>query len=407
MRRQHLPSLLLLASVLSLSGCGDKTTTFDKKVEFESIPSNIQLSNDYFSPATFNLNVVVGQKSSIGVTAIPDSFAKEATYKSLDESIATVDANGIVSGIKKGYTKIEVSTKDGSRKEVVDVIVSESVTNAQALTILNNVYDNSQKGSYVKDDVIWCHEIVQQDMLRNGKVYNSAQYIEELAYVNHGTDTYFYITSEDMYVKTEDGAPEVANGTWRFYVDYDSYVTYLLHEMNGVKRYMELNTQSYMGQPRMNVLLDVLDMFFVAGRSIVTDMMEDASGEKEMGPKGTITDCLMNSYSNVKQAYWSSNGTDDLYAKVELTFEDSKITTQEEFDIEIPAGTPYTAIDRTEYHFVNDRVNGWNYYSDLSFELDGAPCDRIFTKSTRYDRSFECEYPDLKEYQSVDSIYDL
>lgn len=407
MKRQHLPSLLLLASVLSLTGCGSKTSTIDKKVDFESIPSNIKLSNNYFAPSTFNLNVEVGKTAAITLTAIPDSFAKEAVYKSLDESIAKVDANGNVSGIKKGVTKVEISAKDGSRKEIVDVIVSEAVTNANALTILNKVYDNSQKGSYVKDNVLWCHELVRQDMLREGKVYNSAQYIEELAYVDTDTDTYFYITSEDIYVKTQDGAPEVSSGTWRFYVERESTVTYLLHEMGGVKHYIELRTQSYMGQPPMNILLDVLDMFFVAGRTIVTDMLDDASGVKEMGPKGSITDVLMNSYSNVKQAHYSANGVDDLYSKVDLTFEQSKITNQEEFDIEIPAGTVYDAVDSTEYHFSNDRVTGWNYYSDISYKLDGVAHDRVFTKSTRYDRSFTCVYPDLKEYSKVDSIYDL
>mgnify|MGYP003309988296 FL=1 len=407
MKRQHLSSLLLLASVLSLSACGgEKTTTFDKKVEFQSIPSDIKLTNNYFSPSTFNVNVGVGQKVAVDVAAIPDSFAKEATFKSLDETVATVDASGNVTGVKNGSTKIEVSTKDGLRKEVVDVIVSEAVTNANALTILNKIYDNSQKPDFVKDDVLWCHEIVEQNMLRNGIVYNSAKYIEELAYVATNTDTYFYITSEDISVKTENGAPEVAQGTWRFYVDQESYVTYLLHEVGLAKRYIELNTQSYMGQPRINVLLDVLDMFFVAGRSLVSDMMDDAYGTKEMGPSGTVTDCLMNSYSNVKQSHFKVND-EELYSNLELNFEDQKIKNEEEFDIEIPAGTVYNSIDRTEYHFAKDRVNGWNYYSDISYEVDGVPHDRIFTKSTRYDRSFECVYPDLKAYQQVDSIYDL
>lgn len=411
MKRQHLPFLLLAASALSLSGCGN-SSSIEKHIDIDYINPNIVLGNDFFAPHTFNLNVLVGKKADIVVDAIPDSFAKEAKFKSLDESIATVDETGKVSGVKKGHTQIEVSAKDGSRKELVNVYVNEATKTNTSLSILNKIYENSQDPSYKADTVLWTHEIVQQDMLREGKVYNSAKYIEELAYVATDNDAYFMVTSEDIAIKTEDGAPEVSNGTWRFFVEKESHVTYLLHETSSAKRFMQINTQSYSGRPLIDPILDVLDMFFVDGRTIVTDMMDDASGVDQMGPKGFITDCLTNPYDNVKLSCGSETGVDDLHVDLALTNEDSEenpqiISAEEEFNIEIPAGTHYDQVAEEEYFFNHDRVTGWNYAVDLSYELDGKKCDRVFKKSTRYDRSYECVYPDLKAYSEVDSIYDL
>lgn len=406
MKRQHFPFLLLVTSALSLSGCG-KTYSFDKDVKLDYISPNIVLSNDYFAPEKFNYSVDVGKKVNINVKAIPTKFAEEAVFKSLNTDIATVDEKGVVTGVSKGYAKVEISTKDGSRKEIVDVHVNETVKKAGALTVLNNIYAKSQDSSYVPDTTLWAHEIVKQDMVRENAVYNSAEYIEELAMVNTLSDTYFMVTSQDIMIKTESGAPEVSNGTWRFYVDQASWVTYLIHETSSAKRYVELSTQSYMGvKERVDIIYDVLDMFFVAGRSIVTEMFDDAAGKDQMGPKGKITEYLENAYENVKLTCKTASD-EALNANAVVTYEDQIITSDDEFEIEIPAGTHCDYTIGEDYFLEKDRMAGWEYSATLDYELEGKKCQRIFTKSTRYDREFECFYPDLESYAKVDTIYDL
>lgn len=404
MKRQHLPFLLLAVGVLSLSGCGEKNSTINKNVETNTIPSNIVLSNNYFAPSTFNLNVSVGGKADITVEAIPDSFAKEAVFKSLNETIATVDANGKVSGVKAGSTQIEVSTKDGSKKELVNVYVTSKITNEQAKPLAATLKENASLRA--QDNVLWSHELVQQDMLREGKVYNSTKFLEELAIVNTDQDTYFMVTSQDISVKTESGAPSVDNGTWRFYVDKDK-LTWLIHETKSAKRYMILKTQSYIDQPKINILYDVLDMFFVDGRKIVFDMYKDASGLEDIE---IMQSNLESSSASLKQSYSSISKTDDVYSSYERTYVDQTVTNQEEFDMEIPSGTKYDAVEQTSFFIDHDKEVGYGYTVNLSFELENKPCNRIFSKSVRFDRHFTCFYPqdfEKEGYSVVTSMYDL
>ncbi len=74
---------------------------------------------------TEEVNVIVGQLSGAGVVVYP----KNATNKSLtwtidDEAVATVDANGSITGVSVGSTTLHVTTVDGGFTATVTVIVS-------------------------------------------------------------------------------------------------------------------------------------------------------------------------------------------------------------------------------------------------------------------------------------------
>ena len=61
------------------------------------------------------LAIYVGESKAVTATAKPDDATnKELTWKSSDESIATVDATGKVTGVKIGTTTITATARDGS-----------------------------------------------------------------------------------------------------------------------------------------------------------------------------------------------------------------------------------------------------------------------------------------------------
>lgn len=76
-------------------------------VEYEGIevPESITLP----SPIT----VSVGQTIKLTPTIMPSDATTTLTWSSDDETIATVDANGMVTGIKKGMTFVSVETNNG------------------------------------------------------------------------------------------------------------------------------------------------------------------------------------------------------------------------------------------------------------------------------------------------------
>ena len=58
-------------------------------------------------------------------TVSPDNATNsKVTYKSSDESVATVDANGLVTAKAEGTATITVTTEDGSKTDTATVTVA-------------------------------------------------------------------------------------------------------------------------------------------------------------------------------------------------------------------------------------------------------------------------------------------
>lgn len=116
-----------------LTGCNQETGTTSSSPT--STPSSIT------SPSSTNKEVKVtgvtisksdsnvlyiGSTLQLEVTIAPiDATNKEVTYSSSDESVATVNKDGLVSGIKAGSVTITVTTKDGNKQDQIELVVKE------------------------------------------------------------------------------------------------------------------------------------------------------------------------------------------------------------------------------------------------------------------------------------------
>ena len=70
-----------------------------------------------------NINIMLGETFDIEYSYEPENAIAGVTFKSLDESVATVDANGKVTSKKAGTTKIEVTVEGTSLKKEIAVVV--------------------------------------------------------------------------------------------------------------------------------------------------------------------------------------------------------------------------------------------------------------------------------------------
>ena len=113
-----------------------------------------------------NYDIRVGDERKLNLEYTPTQASnREVTWESEDKSIATVDSEGRVKGIKAGSTKITAISKDGNKRAttVVNVIekgnvyagssdngkvVNDSVNNKQ------NVNNTNQKGANNKETII-------------------------------------------------------------------------------------------------------------------------------------------------------------------------------------------------------------------------------------------------------------
>ena len=79
--------------------------------------------------AASSYSVLAGKTVDLKATVDKDATIKTLTYQSADEKIATVDKDGIVTGVKAGKTTVTIATTDGSKLEKkVDITVADQIT---------------------------------------------------------------------------------------------------------------------------------------------------------------------------------------------------------------------------------------------------------------------------------------
>jgi len=395
--------LFALVSALTLVGCGkNKTEIVTKTIDFPAIH---EVEKDYFAVNPFTMNVAVGATSQIVVDSIPAELGSGLKYVSKDSSIASVDASGKVTGVKKGICEIEVSSKNNEASETIQVVVSEEISKESALPILKKKAAAVSDPSFARKTKFIAHEYVKQVLNVGGKDINTSAYVEDIIFSQE--DAYFEVSSDDIQILTADGSIEVSSGKWVFFVDTESYDTYLCHETPTAKTYMEVHTQKYLGRPAYQILFDILDMFFVSGSEIVTDSMDDVNGVGLYdNDEGIIIDCAAKDYDNAQEVIHQGSG-EDLYCDLVITQTGDTISAKEEFSIEIPAGTVYDEEDNYGFLIEGNYVRGQNISANMTFQLEGQDCSRTFIKNTRFITDFTVSYPDLNEYGLVDSVYDL
>lgn len=107
------------ATVTATSVDGGKTATCTVTVTAK----NVAVTGVALEPTT--ATIVVGEKVALKVKFTPaEPTNKKVTFKSSSESIATVDANGNVTGVKAGKTTITVTTEDGNKTAKCEVTVT-------------------------------------------------------------------------------------------------------------------------------------------------------------------------------------------------------------------------------------------------------------------------------------------
>lgn len=95
-----------------------------KKDNQEIVSKGKDNTEDATKVTASNMEVKVGQTSSISMTIEPEGAStRNVTYRSSNENIAKV-SNGTVTGVGKGTATITIKTKDG-HEETFEVTVSE------------------------------------------------------------------------------------------------------------------------------------------------------------------------------------------------------------------------------------------------------------------------------------------
>ena len=109
---------------------GGKTATCKVTVT----PKEVPVEEVAFEEAT--VTVTEGESATVSVSFTPAGATNKAvTYKSSDESVATVDAEGNVSALKPGKATITVTTEDGGKTATCEVTVEKAPVKVTGVTL--------------------------------------------------------------------------------------------------------------------------------------------------------------------------------------------------------------------------------------------------------------------------------
>ena len=136
------------AKITATTEDGNHTATCNVTIE-EAPPTTISVTG-----VSLNKNettIEKGKTETLVATVTPENATnKKVTWTSNQEEIATVDSNGVVTGVKKGTAKITVTTEDGNHTETCNVTVNETEKIVEKIEIKTN----PDKTTYIKGEDI-------------------------------------------------------------------------------------------------------------------------------------------------------------------------------------------------------------------------------------------------------------
>lgn len=392
MKKDFLKVVAVALSMVSLASCAGKGEPTDSVIDTKDFDGIGYLSNDYFALKQTNKSIEVGENYQLIIDSLPRTYSLDnLKFTSKDEKVAKVSSDGIVSGIGKGITDIVIKSDDGKVDTVFHVLVGEK---GNATTVINNI-----KEAYADPS----HEPPTKFFLREyDKEVYSCQGIEQYGYESFETMAfdydkgYFMVQSEDLTLRTANGVKEKASGKWIFYTINQGQFLRFIHITETGRRFFEVNTSDYLNEG--DVIYDALDMFFASGRKIVTNMLDNIENGDFDYMTSKSPSNLIAGNSQMSYIYTEEGKDQKVDAEDELEYYD------------IPCDTIYDYYYEQSCIQNGDRCEASNVDMIMTYELDGKPWSRQFTRSMSYSDEFELEKyndPEHNGFTKVDNIYDL
>ena len=386
--------LPLVIAALTISGCQKKAD--NSSSEIEPIPDVFEQS---LTTSRDLVGLFTGETYQLRAFPEPGIPMNNLEYTSMDENIATVDKDGVITGVSQGVTKVIIRDLNRhSTGNYVEVQVVDKLKSRDAKKIYNNL-DNLSKTEVVDNFVD--HELYEKTIVKNGVVHSYDFYDQEMTYSKE--EAYFGIKEMDIEMRVEDGSYNFANYRWLFYTN-SSYDTYTFHEQGIAKNYYVAPTQAYIGQPRTAPLLDLLDNLFTSGKDIFSNAFNTAG-------LANIVDLATASYTNLYNQRGGSTEEGSLVFGCTISFEDSTADQDTESRYGIPYGTPTPEVEDFIFVLKNNKVVGYAITAVETYTIGEDEYEATYQISHAFtpfdEQKSQLVYPDKEGYTRVDTLFDV
>ncbi len=403
-------------------------TEYEEDIEEEAPYADKLLLNRRY------ISVAVGQNAPEAITSQairglpqPLQTGLNLAYKVADETIATVDENGVVKGLKEGNTTIEVSDKAHPEvKSVLPVKVFSSIAlledwpeveegqelpadvkekQEKVLGQINKLKEVDEKGLTEIVD----HELYEKTKLKNGVAQSYAVWDQNL--VASIDDAYFRIYERDGDVKTQNGAISFKDYEWIFNTN-QYYDTYTYHTTGDVKNYFVASTVDYMeAGDRTAPLFDILDNIFTSGHEIFTNLFENCKLESFFE---YVEKNYSNVYKNCAGYYLDQSGNPiegSFFFDCVLSLDNITADQDDETRYGIPFGTPTPTTYNLRFTVEDNKLVGYSNHGVMTYDIGDDHYEEIYDIDHFYERIDDSNRdqfiftPDNSEYTLVDYLF--
>ncbi len=345
------------------------------------------------TPNRHALALFTGETFDLDIKVLPKSAeAPELFYHTSNSKVATIK-DGTVTAIGPGICDVYVENSDRSVSKTIRVYVNNNSLSKNAAKKLGKSIANAQI-EHKSADIICVSEIYDQSLTKN-EVVQKTNWFDQYMVVSK-ENAYLYLTSNDFETHVQGGSVEESSSSWYMYTTA-SYDTYVFHIDGKLKRYMVVDTTSFIGKDRYLALYDVLENIFVSGKAIVSNQYNDFAGNSPL-----------TSYVGSGERFGSLNEA-NLMFDLHASYDDEEVAADEEEDYEVPAGTKYTlTIDNTfcfnnYYCAVKDIKQGMIYKLGDDDYVDMVKVSYHYQEGSAKDLI----YPNTSDFERVDSVYDV
>lgn len=271
-----LPFLLLAVGGTAVTGCSKSISTPEKVAPYIADARGVY-SDDQAIP----LYVGDHYKTSFVIDPV-DAKRSKLTYRiEGEEGIASVDKNGVVTGLKEGSVTLvcEVESNPEIKSVIpVHVFTKSTLDEAQSTAVKQKAYRDATYPEGV--DTFECRESKTIEHVVEGVRFDG--YDDYCNYNISKSQAYASFGGYEVDTKCAHGATAATNYKWTLVTD-SNFVSYAYHETNGTKNRCILSTQSWMDDPtktRFDVVERILDTMFRKGSLVIVDQnLESASGD--------------------------------------------------------------------------------------------------------------------------------
>lgn len=409
--------LTSLLAITALVGCDSKNK--GGMILPEGSEPEVYENNGVAYPDELRVNhrvaaMLVGDTLQLEATEQFGYDAKNIKYEIANPAIASVDENGLITGLSAGETEILVSDENNPEfKRTVPVSIYPSRTSSQISTVTEALKE--YETAHPVTEVVQRKRItrsfskrpyieVEEGAPANETPYTqfSRDYSDEMM-VFSVDEAYLRILEIDSEIRTTDGGVDFTSYDWIFHTN-KYFDTLVYHQTGDTKTFYSAPTQDYMGGARTAPLYDVLDNLFTVGHTFFENQLENASF-------GDVTDVAENDYDNVSDKKMGSLGDGSLFVRGVLAFNNSVADNDDERNYGIPVGTPTPTTQDSTWIIKDNRVDAIYFYIIQDYIIDDYEYQMIMDIDIKIDEisadRHEIDVPARDGYQRVDRLFEI